>query len=154
MSVAARGCTRFSRRNKKLKHLTVKKKISLIAKAALDKKAKDVILLDLRKLPSLCDYFLIAGGDSTTQIASIAENIEQKLLMHNCRPWHKEGTASALWLLLDYGDIVVHIFYKDTRSYYNLEKLWYDAPQKKLEPESNGKKKVKKRTRRKASATP
>ncbi len=102
------------------------------------KKAKDVVLMDLRKLSSICDYFIIASGDSTTQIASIADNIEKELLDHNCKLWHREGRAEALWILLDYGDIIVHTFYKDTRGFYNLEKLWYDAPIKRLEDKSTG----------------
>ena len=121
-----------------MKIIFARKKIGLIAKAALDKKAKDVVLMDLRKLSSISDYFIIASGDSTTQIASIADNIEKELLNHNCKLWHREGRAEALWILLDYGDIIVHTFYKDTRGFYNLEKLWYDAPIKRLEDKSTG----------------
>ena len=113
-----------------MRKVSPKKKVELIAKAALAKKAKDVISLDLRKLSSACDYFIVTNGDSTTQIASIADNIEKELSGHRCRLWHREGRAEALWILLDYGDIIVHIFYKDTRGFYNLEKLWYDAPRK------------------------
>ncbi len=123
-------------------NISSKKKIELIAKAALAKKAKDVVLLDLRRLSSVCDYFIIASGDSTTQLAAIAGNIEKELLKRNCKLWHKEGKAEALWILLDYGDIVVHAFYKDTRGFYNLEKLWHDAPCKQL------KELIKKKTRR------
>ncbi len=113
-------------------NISSKKKIELIAKAALAKKAKDVVLLDLRRLSSVCDYFIIASGDSTTQLTAIAGNIEKELLKRNCKLWHKEGKAEALWILLDYGDIVVHAFYKDTRGFYNLERLWHDAPLKRL----------------------
>lgn len=98
----------------------------------MDKKATDVTLLDLRKLPSICDYFIIASGGSTTHIDTIADNIEKELLARNCKLWHREGRSEALWILLDYGDIVVHIFYKDMRGFYNLEKLWYDAPRSEL----------------------
>lgn len=115
-----------------MKEIFPKKKIQLIAEAALAKKAKDVVLIDLRRLSSICDYFIVASGESTIQIDSIADNIEKELLTHNCKLCHREGTGEALWILLDYGDIVVHVFYKDTRGFYNLEKLWHDAPQKKL----------------------
>lgn len=115
-----------------MKVLSTKKKIEIIAKAALAKKAKDVTLLDLRKLSFICDYFIIASGDSTVQIDTIADNIEKELIAHNRKIWHREGCGEALWILLDYGDIVVHIFHKETRGFYNLEKLWHDAPKKKL----------------------
>ena len=109
------------------------RKIELIAKAALAKKAKDVALIDLRKLSAICDYFIIASGDSTTQIASIADNIEKELSRHGFKLFHREGKAEARWILLDYGDIVAHVFYKDTRGFYNLEKLWHDAPLRRFE---------------------
>ena len=132
-----------------MKNISSKKKIELIAKAALAKKAKDVVLLDLRKLSSICDYFIIASGDSTIQLAAIADNIEKEFLKSNCKLWHKEGRAEALWILLDYGDIVVHAFYKDTRGFYNLEKLWHDAPRRRL-IESTFRKKSPRSVKRKA----
>lgn len=115
-----------------MRNFSTKKKIELIAKAALAKKANDVVLVDLRKLSAVCDYFIIASGNSTIQIDAIAGNIEKELLGYSCKLWHKEGRGEALWILLDYGDIVVHVFYKDARGFYNLEKLWHDAPQKTL----------------------
>jgi ribosome-associated protein len=127
-----------------LRDISSRKKIEVIAKAALAKKAEDVTLIDLRKLPSICDYFIIASGNSTTQIGAIADNIEKELVKHNCKIWHREGKAEALWILLDYGDIVAHVFYKETRGFYNLEKLWYDAPLKILKESSFRKKPRKK----------
>lgn len=109
------------------------------------KKAKAAVLIDLRRLSSVCDYFIVASGDSTVQIDSIADNIEKELLAHNYRLNHREGRGDALWILLDYGDIVVHIFHKDTRGFYNLEKLWHDAPQKKLK---HVHKKIRKKSKR------
>ena len=123
-----------------MKNISTKKKIEIIAKAALAKKAKDVILLDLRKLSSICDYFIIASGDSIIQIDTIADNIEKELIAHNRKVWHREGCGETHWILLDYGDIVVHIFHKETRLFYNLEKLWHDAPRKKLKEAMLGKK--------------
>ena len=128
-----------------MKKIFPKKKIELIAKAALAKKAKDVVLLDLRKLSSICDYFIIASGESTTQIATIADNIEKELLRSKERCWHREGKPEALWILLDYGDVVVHVFYKDTRGFYNLERLWHDAPIRKFEDRPTAKKKKNKK---------
>ena len=130
-----------------MREISSKKKIELIAKAALAKKAKDVLLIDLRKVASICDYFIVASGESTTQIAAIADNIEKELTSHKCKIWHREGKPEALWILLDYGDIVVHVFYKETRGFYNLEKLWHDALIKPLE-EPSLRKELRKKPRR------
>ena len=97
------------------------------ALAAKDKKAEDVVILDLRKLTSITDYFVICTGSVDIHVKSIADEI-QKELKSNSKPWHIEGYQKLNWVLMDYVDIVVHIFQEDTRSYYNLEKLWADAP--------------------------
>ena len=115
-----------------MRNLSSKNKIELIAKAALAKKAKDVVLIDLRKLASISDYFIVASGNSTIQIDAIANHIEKELLRNDCKLWHREGRGEALWILLDCGDVVVHVFYKETRGFYNLERLWHDAPQRRL----------------------
>ena len=128
-----------------MKDISSAKKIELIAKAALEKKAKDVVLINLRKLSFICDWFIIASGDSTTQITAIADNIEKELSSRKYKVYHREGRSGALWILLDYGDIVVHIFHKETRAFYNLEKLWHDAPLKKVNESTF----LKKRVRRK-----
>ena len=90
------------------------------------------MIVDMRKQRSICEYFVIASGRSTTQVKAISDNIVENL--KNCKnrvlPWHVEGDKEALWVLLDYGDVVVHIFYDETRKYYNLERLWGDAPQR------------------------
>ncbi len=102
-----------------------------IAKAASDKKALDIVILDMRKIPSVCEYFVIASGSSTTQVKAISDNIIERLQNKGERVWHKEGEREALWVLLDYGDIVAHIFNEDTRRFYELERLWGDVPLKK-----------------------
>ena len=101
--------------------------------AALAKKAKDVVLLDLRKLPTISDYFILASGNSTTQIEAIADNIEKELAAKGCKLWHREGNGEARWILLDYDDIVVHVFHKETRDFYDLDRLWHDSSRKHLE---------------------
>lgn len=116
-----------------MKEIASKKKIGIIAKAALAKKAGDVVLIDLRELESICDYFIIASGESTVQIDSIADNIERELLKSGCKVSHREGRKEALWILLDCGDIVAHVFHRDARAFYDLERLWYDAPQERIE---------------------
>lgn len=113
------------------------------------KKAKDVALLDLRKLPAISDYFILASGDSTTQIDTIAGNIEKELALSGCKVWHREGSGESRWILLDYGDIVVHVFHKEARDFYDLDKLWYDSPRRELGVVS-AKKKARRPVRRKS----
>ena len=84
----------------------------------------------MRKFPSVCDFFVIASGASTTQVRAISDNIVRELKEKGERVWHTEGEREALWVLLDFGDVVCHVFNGDTRRYYNLEKLWKGAPQK------------------------
>lgn len=99
-----------------------------IANAASDKKALDIVTMDMRKMSSVCDYFVIASGASTTQVRAIADNIVEKLKEKKEKLWHMEGEREALWILLDYGDVVCHVFLDETRRFYNLERLWSDAP--------------------------
>jgi ribosome-associated protein len=100
----------------------------LIAEAADEKKAYDILILDLRGLTYLTDFFVICSGSNTTQVGAIADEIMQVLAMHGVHTSHIEGQAGSTWLLMDYGDVVVHIFDEQTRIYYSLEKLWNDAP--------------------------
>jgi ribosome-associated protein len=98
-----------------------------IAQAALKKKAGDLVALDLTGLTIIADFFLICSGESTTQVRAIAESIESELAGVGVRPLGVEGLNYSHWVLLDYGDIIVHVFEKETRAYYNLEKIWMDA---------------------------
>ena len=100
----------------------------LIAGAADEKKAFDILVLDLRGLTYLADYFVICSAGNTAQVGAIADQIMQVLAMQGVRTTHVEGQAGATWVLMDYGDVVVHIFDEQTRIYYSLEKLWHDAP--------------------------
>ncbi len=99
----------------------------LCAEAADSKKAFDILILDLRKLTYITDYFVICSGASTTQVSAIADGIGQVLAKAGIHPSHVEGEQEAKWVLMDYGDVVVHIFEEQTRSYYALEKLWSEA---------------------------
>ncbi len=117
-----------------------KKKAELVSKAMSDKKAIDIVAIDMRKIPSIADYFVIASGTSTTQVRAIADHIEKSLKSSGERVWHSEGASEALWVILDCGDVLVHVFCEDTRKYYDLERLWGDAPQ------SHFKERAKKRT--------
>lgn len=107
---------------------TSKKKAVGAAEIALDKKAKDVIILELKGLSSITDYFVICSGGNPAQIRAIAEAIQEGFSKRKFSLFGKEGLDSARWVLLDYSDVVINIFHEDTRSYYDLEKLWMDAP--------------------------
>lgn len=97
-----------------------------IAKMTLTKKANDIVVLDLRKLSSVADFFVICSADSDVQVKAIADAVEQEMGKRGVHPWHREA-GSLNWFLLDYVDVVLHVFHKNTRSFYSLEKLWGDA---------------------------
>ena len=96
------------------------------------KKGFNVLAVDLRKLVSFTDYFVICSADSDTQVKAIADQVDKVLSDEGIKCWHKEGLKALSWVLLDYVDVVVHIFKKDSREFYNLEKLWGDAPSEKM----------------------
>jgi ribosome-associated protein len=93
-----------------------------------DKKGYDVKILDLRNLTTISDYFVICTADSDTQVKAVADAIDKVLRDEGIHLWHKEGYQALSWVLLDYVDVVVHVFKKEIREYYNIEKLWGDAP--------------------------
>jgi ribosome-associated protein len=95
--------------------------------AALDRKARDVLALDLRRVSLVADYFVLASGTSTTQTRAIADRVTEKMREAGYTLLHTEGYNSALWILLDYGAVVVHIFREEERRFYDLERLWGDA---------------------------
>jgi ribosome-associated protein len=98
------------------------------ARAALDKRAADLVVLDVRGISTVTDYFLLCSGKSTPHVESIAAAIRDALKTDGIRPLHAEGVAASGWILLDYGDVLAHVFLEDTRAYYALERLWGDAP--------------------------
>jgi len=102
--------------------------VRLAARVALDKKALDVVILDLQGLSGIADFFLVGSARSTTQAETITDAIRAELRAQGARPRHSEGSAQSGWLLLDYGDVVVHVFLEATRAYYALDRLWGDAP--------------------------
>lgn len=95
--------------------------------AAEAKKARDITVLNINEISTLCDYFIICSGGSTPQVKAIAEHIEEKLAEQHVIPLRREGIREGDWVLLDYGDIVVHVFKDEEREFYNLERLWGDA---------------------------
>lgn len=91
-------------------------------------KGKQVVVLDLRAVENAsADYFVICHGSSTTQVEAIARSIEKETYLVNEKPWHIEGTTTAQWILIDYVNVVVHVFEENTRRVYDLEELWADA---------------------------
>jgi len=105
-----------------------------IAAAALEKKAEDLVLLDLRRLTSMTDFFVIGTVSTDVHSRAVEESIRALIReRHGSRPWHVEGTdSSRTWVLLDYVDVVVHLFQPETRAYYDLERLWGDAPREQV----------------------
>lgn len=106
----------------------IKKRAVRMAELANDKKAVDTVVLELKELTTIADYFVICSGDNTAQIRAIAESIDEYFSKKKIFPIGKEGLDFARWILIDYGDIVVHIFNQEARGYYDLEKFWIDAP--------------------------
>jgi len=99
----------------------------LYIKAALGKKAMDLVVLDVRKLSSIADVFIICSGRSNRQVLAIAEHIQVDLKKHGIKPLSVEGKKEGHWVLLDYGHVIIHVFYEPVRGFYDLEGLWIDA---------------------------
>lgn len=99
----------------------------LMVDAAADKKAQDIVLLDVREFSSLADYFIVCSAQVERQMRAIAEGIEEALDAVFVPPYRREGTPADGWVLLDYGDVIVHIFSNEQRDYYRLEQLWEQA---------------------------
>ncbi len=101
----------------------------VIVEAMADKKAKDPVILNFTRMNgSVCDEFIICHGTSRTQVEAIADGVISEVKKQTgINPWHKEGTENAEWILIDYIDIVIHIFQENRRNFYNLEQLWADA---------------------------
>ena len=108
--------------------LSAEHKAQRAARAALDRKALDLVVLDVQGLSSVTDYFLVCSGRSTTHMKAITDAIREELKQDGVRPLHAEGATDSGWVLLDYGDVLMHVFLEDTRAYYALERLWGDAP--------------------------
>jgi ribosome-associated protein len=108
--------------------LSARRTAQRAARAALDKKAADLIVLDVQGVSSVTDYFLVCSAKSTTHVRTIIDAIRTELKTDGVRPLHAEGRPESGWVLLDYGDVLVHVFLEDTRAYYALERLWGDAP--------------------------
>ena len=102
--------------------------IARAAELAMERKAAELVVLDLRGISSATDFFLIGSGSSDTQVRSIAEHIIEELKQEGVKPGHVEGLEGGHWVLIDYIDFVVHVFHPQARAFYQLENLWGDAP--------------------------
>ena len=116
--------------------MTLKKKskqsgdvVKIAREILLDKKAKNIAVIDLKNLEnSVCDYFIVCSGNSNTQVDAIESSVRKSVSKAlQDKPWHVEGLENSQWVLMDYVDVVVHIFQKQTREYYDIESLWGDA---------------------------
>lgn len=118
--------------------LSAEEKATVSSRAAADRKALDLVMLDMREVSSITDYFLICTGGSTRQVQAIADAIDEQLSKQGVSALGTEGYKEARWILMDYGDVIVHVFSAETRQFYDLEGLWGEAPQIHLTPEMNG----------------
>jgi ribosome-associated protein len=125
----------------------LKDALDVYAKAALGKKASRLVMLDVHALSSITDVLLVCSGQSNRQVTAIAEHIKVDLMKHRIRPLSIEGLTEGHWVVMDYGDVIIHVFYEPIRTFYDIEGLWADAkriktpsmlampgPQDKMEP--------------------
>ena len=108
-----------------IENMTAKELTLAICEALSEKKGKDIVYIDVEKTTSLCSYFVLASGSSSTQVKSLAENVEEKMEKNfDLAPTRLEGVHDGRWAVLDYGDVMVHVFSEDAREFYRLERLW------------------------------
>jgi ribosome-associated protein len=99
-----------------------------IVEVASDRQAQDIVLLDIGRIASFADYFVICSGTSERQLKAIVDNVVETLEREGFHPVHTEGAPSSGWVLIDYGSVIVHVFAPEERDYYRLERLWGEAP--------------------------
>lgn len=119
--------SRSANREEQPQMMDIEEAALMAARAASDKKATDIVILDLRQIASFTEYFVICSGASNRQVQAISNEVEERLRKAGKRPLHIEGYSSAEWILLDYGDFIVHVFSSSSRQFYDLERLWRDA---------------------------
>jgi ribosome-associated protein len=119
----------------KEKEIATEELLEKIINGIQDKKGKEIVTLNISKIEnSICDYFVICHGTSSTHVDAIIDSIEQKVKKElNEKPYHKEGLDNLTWVLIDYASIIIHVFQKEYRDFYNLEDLWADAPMNKYQ---------------------
>jgi ribosome-associated protein len=120
-------------RGRRTRVLDAEQKTALASAALLDKKAQQAVLLDLRGLTLIADFFLICSGTSSVHVKTLADAVRERLARESVKPYGLEGYAQGQWVLLDFGDLMVHVFAPEERDFYSLERLWADAPQQPIE---------------------
>jgi ribosome-associated protein len=115
-----------------LKEISSWQKVLLLTRAALDKKACDLVVLDVREHTSIADYFIVCSGRSDRQVQSIAQGLEENAAEEGIKPFAIEGTQRGHWVLMDFSDVIVHVFYQPVREFYDLDGLWGHAPRARL----------------------
>jgi len=118
--------------------ITSKAKASLAYRALDAKKAEDITVLDIEKISTLADYFIIASGNNRAQVQAMADNAEEVLGKAGYEPRQKEGYQNGSWILMDYGDLVIHIFDTQNRLFYDLERIWRDGQRTSIEELEKG----------------
>lgn len=109
-----------------------------IAEAALHRRGSDVLILDMRELTPMCDYFVLCTGRSSVHVGAVAAEIVDQMKQRGVNPGHVEGRREGRWVLLDYLSVVAHVFTEEAREYYGLERLWADAPRERVEDSPAG----------------
>lgn len=106
---------------------TLNNTLKTVINALQDKKAENIQIIDIHEISTVADYFVITSGSNRSQVQALADNVEEKLAANEIRPKNIEGYNTANWILLDYRDILIHIFDKESRGFYDLERLWRDG---------------------------
>ena len=110
--------------------IETEKKLELLCRAASERKAEDIVIMEMNQKSALSDFFVVMSASSTVRVKAIVDSIDESLSDAGERVRHREGYAEASWVLLDYGEVIVHVFHHETRKFYNLENLWGDAPKR------------------------
>lgn len=113
--------------------VTSREKARRIAHLAAEKKGESIVLLEIREVSPVCDWLVIVSASSSRRIKAIANSVQEGMAKEKVHPLHVEGKNNPYWTLLDYGDVVVHVFNEDIREFYGLERLWSDAPRERFE---------------------
>ncbi len=112
----------------------VEKNLDRIIELIMSKKGEDIVVMDLRKISSVADFFIVVSGNSGVHVKAIADELREKMKkVDKLSPWHVEGIEAQKWILIDYVDIVVHVFDYESREYYSIEKLWEDSKTRRIE---------------------
>ncbi len=115
--------------------MTSDEMVQALVELARSKKAGDILIIDIREVSDVADYFLICTGWSTVQVKAIADEVREKMKHTGNAPWHVEGYESLKWVLLDFVDVIMHVFDPETRDFYRLERIWADAKMTRLKDE-------------------